>query len=153
MRILTMLGAVQTLALLVLIYLVAGREAGEGRSAPVAPRPSSAAGSQASLSSDVDAEQLRRIIREELAATGAQPAHAGPGGAGLPPVPVDPARAQLQRDRVARQLDDYRRIGQITPVQMRALQEDIARLDPAARTAALRQLTRALNTGQIDGRF
>jgi hypothetical protein len=50
-------------------------------------------------------------------------------------------------------VDDYIQTGVISESEMARLQSDIARLDPAARRAAMQKLVRALNSGALDGRL
>jgi hypothetical protein len=99
-----------------------------------------------------DEEQLRLVIREELAAAagslgsepGSRPADAGPG-----PTATSDARASVAL--VDRQVDDYIRAGAISQVEMAALQGEIAKLDPAAQRAAIAKLVRAINSGALAG--
>jgi len=127
------------------------------RAAPV-PAARTASESGACL----DEAELRRVIREEMAAAGmgrasasaepapaaAQPAAAQ--AAASPPVPVS---SPEQVDFVNRRMDDYIRAGVISQSEMTRLQIDIARLDPVARRAAMQKLVRAMNSGALDGRL
>ncbi len=99
-------------------------------------------------------DRLRQIIREELAALPA-------GGIGA----VKQAEAeavlstaaiaerQYQRDQVAQQLNYHTSVGSISDLDMQKLQGEIAKLDAAARREMLRELTRALNSGELEGRL
>jgi hypothetical protein len=116
---------------------------GEARVADAGPAPTSPAATEALRC--LDEVELRRVIREELAAAaaGKVPAH------GLPA----PASSADQVEFVNRQVDEYIRAGVISESEMARLQSDIARLDPAARRAALQKLVRAMNSGALDGRL
>ena len=97
---------------------------------------------------------MRRVIREEILAASAAivPAQSGlaRNPAETPPTPVaSPAQVAL----VNRRVDDYIQTGVISESEMVRLQSDIARLDPAARRAAMQKLVRAMNTGALDGRL
>jgi len=97
---------------------------------------------------------MRRVIREEIVAASAAkvPTQSGLAQipAEIPPVPVaSPAQVAL----VNRRVDDYIQTGVISQSEMVRLQSDIARLDPAARRAAMQKLVRAMNTGALDGRL
>jgi hypothetical protein len=99
-----------------------------------------------------DEAQLRRLIREELAAAAgnpgslpvSRPADADSG-------PHAPSDAQARAELVNRRVDDYIRAGAISQVEMAALQGEIARLDPAAQRAAIGKLVRAINAGALAG--
>jgi hypothetical protein len=49
------------------------------------------------------------------------------------------------------QLAYFRGLDRVTPEEMTHLQMEIARLHPTDRTAMLRELTRAINSGEIKG--
>lgn len=95
----------------------------------------------------IDEERLRLIIREELALHSAT--SASPSAAARPA--RDPHLDRLHRNYVDRQLDEYRRMGVISPAQMVDLQREIAQLDPQGRKLAMAKLVRALNSGEIAG--
>jgi hypothetical protein len=102
----------------------------------------------------LDEAQIRRVLREELAAsTAAIVAASGapaPGRADLPPAPAaSPAEVAL----VNSQLDRYIQAGVISNSEMARLQSEIGKLDPAARRAAMQKLVRAMNSGALDGRL
>jgi hypothetical protein len=100
----------------------------------------------------LDEAELRRVIREELVAAAAAsvPAQGSPASAAGSPAPTASAD---QVEFVNQQVDEYIRAGLISDSEMARLQSDIAKLDPAARRAALQKLVRALNTGALDGRL
>ena len=102
----------------------------------------------------MDDDQLRQIIREEL---GAQlDGRSGPDeetDAFMASNTSDPSAYQYQREQVAQQLEYHTSVGSISDTDMQKLQGDIAKLDAAGRTEMLRRLTRALNTGGLDGRL
>lgn len=99
-------------------------------------------------------DQLRQIIREEL--TAQLEGRSGPV-TNLQdlasPVDGNPEEAASRREAVAQQLEYYASIGSISDIEMEKLQMDIARLDPASRTEMLRELTRALNSGRLEGQL
>ena len=101
-----------------------------------------------------DEDRLRQIIREELAALPA----GGIGAVKQAEAEVvlsstDNAENQYQREQVAQQLNYYTSVGRISDADMQKLQGEIAKLDEASRTEMLRMLTRALNSGQLEGRL
>jgi hypothetical protein len=100
----------------------------------------------------LDVAELRRIIREELAAQPTATTVArSPDSPGLDPAPPGEPRATRQLELVNRQVDDYIRAGAISEVQMADLQDEIARLDPAARREVLGKIARAMNSGALAG--
>jgi len=118
-------------------------------SAPATTRPGATEASRC-----LDETEMRRVIREELAAAAAAnvDARGTPASvpADLPPAPVaSPAQVAL----VTRQLDGYLQAGVISDSEMARLQSEIGKLDPAARRAAMQRLVRALNSGALDGRL
>ena len=99
-------------------------------------------------------ERLRQIIREELqdqldGLSTAPPDEETVVAASS----VDETELQYQRDLVLQQLDYHASIGRISDVEMQKLLTDIARLDPATRKEAMSALSRAMNTGQLEGRL
>ena len=111
--------------------------------------PANAAVSTIGSSTSTNEQQLRAIIREELARLPSQP---GP----LPEAPArprDPVVDQQRRNAVAQQIETYQAAGAITDTQMQELQADIAQLDDASRKQMLSKLIRALNSGDIKGRL
>lgn len=152
LTILTILSVLQTACLLFLVYAMSfNRDGGEGRFA-TSSGVADAAQSAAVVSEGhqpLDEMKLRRIIRDELTAQ-------ANSAAGVPPSTIqmrNPAEDQLRKERLDRQLDDYKRLGVISPMQMQDLQEEMARLDKVSQKAVLRKLMRALNSGEIKGRF
>ena len=97
-------------------------------------------------------DELRRIIREELAAypagiTTARTANY-PGGdaarSGAPP-------GSREFERIDQQVDEYIRVGAISDGEMAALYEELGQLDPAARRQLLGKIVRAMNSGALNG--
>jgi len=126
--------------------------AAEARVSGAGPAPTSATTTEAR--SCLDEAEMRRVIREELAAATAasvtaqgSPAPASAVGSLAPPSSAD------QIEFANRQVDEYIRAGVISESEMARLQSDIATLDPAARRAALQKLVRAMNSGALDGRL
>ena len=102
----------------------------------------------------LDEMELRRIIREELAAH--PPAIATSQTAEESNVAADSPREPGNKQRleaVNRQLDDYIGAGAISESEMEALQSEIASLDKAGRHEMLGKLVRAMNSGSLQGRF
>ena len=100
----------------------------------------------------VSEDRWRQIVREELVAQLADlhaPERQAAASAVLPP--ADPMEMASRREFVAQQLQYFSSVGNITIAEMQQLQADIARLDPASRTEMLRELTRALNSGRLEG--
>ena len=110
---------------------------------PLASTPSSAAAS-------VDEERLRTVIREELARLQVE-------GAGAPPAvaskPRNPSVDRQRRDAIEQRIDAYSSVGSITDAEMTELQAEIAKLDESGRKQMMSKLIRALNSGDIKGRF
>ena len=101
-----------------------------------------------------DEYQLRKIVREELAA---QLGALSESGAQINPAvildPEDEAKYQNQRERVAQHLEYHTSVGSISNVDMQKLQADIAKLDEVGRKEMMRRLTRVLNSGRLKGRL
>jgi hypothetical protein len=102
----------------------------------------------------LDEIELRRIIREELAAH--PTAIAASQTAEKSGVAVEPLRepdSKRQLETVNRQLDNFIGAGAISESEMEALQGDIATLDSAGRKEILGKLVRAMNSGSLKGHF
>lgn len=97
-------------------------------------------------------DELRRIVREELAAfpaaTHAARTPDNPGsetrGPGAPP-------GSREFERIDQRVDEYIRAGAISDAEMAALHEELGRLDPAARRQLLGKIVRAMNSGALKG--
>ena len=98
--------------------------------------------------------RLRQIIREEL---GAELDRRAEPDKPTDPVKVagstDTAETVYQRELVAQQLENFLNVGSISDADMQKLQMDIAKLDDAGRTEMLRELSRAFNSGRLEGRL
>ena len=92
--------------------------------------------------------QLRELIRKEIAAANAPQSTAKQASP-----PRDMQAEQRQRDSVAQQIEMYRSIGAIDDGQMSELHELMATLDDESRRSMLSKLIRAMNAGEIKGRF
>lgn len=97
---------------------------------------------------------LRRIIREEIGSVDkVHRIESNPVGqvasVGSSSRPHDPARLVA----VNRQLDYFISIGQISPAEMSALQQEIAGLDEGGRRQILGKLTGAMNRGVLKGQL
>jgi len=99
-------------------------------------------------------DRLRQIIREELVAHfGVQPGQASQTDLSVAPSKADRADIEHQRELVTQQLEYYSSVGRISDSEMQKLQKDIAKLDATGRTEALRELSRAINSGRLEGRL
>jgi hypothetical protein len=100
----------------------------------------------------VNEAELRRIVREELAASPAAIATTPP-----PDNRADDTRhpgaqpAGRDFEQLDQQVDEYIRVGAISDAEMAALQEELVRLDPAARRQLLGKIVRAMNSGALKG--
>lgn len=92
------------------------------------------------------ADEIRQIIREEIASLPAARAVAGPAERPRPAKPAPYARAQVERE-----LDAFIARGVIGPADMAGLQVKIARLPESERSAMLSKLAKALSAGDVDG--
>jgi hypothetical protein len=153
-RLLWVLSLGQTLAIVFLatrLVTAAGEPPPVAASRARAPGPALAAGSAPADCRCPDAEQLRAIVVEELAAW--SDAESRPAREIEPPatapLPADPARfAQVQEE-----IERHIKVGVISDADMSRLQENIARLDPPARKRALGKLIKAMNAGLLEGRL
>jgi hypothetical protein len=98
--------------------------------------------------------ELRRIIREELAAHAAEIAASRSAEKSTVAVASvrEPGNKQ-QLDVINRQLNGYISAGVISESEMAALQGDLATLDNAGRKEILGKLVRAMNSGSLKGHF
>ena len=102
----------------------------------------------------VDYDQLRQIIREELRAQlDGRSGSDKKMDAVIASDSTDTAENQYQRELVAQQLLYHTSVGSISNVDMQKLQGEIAKLDAASQKEMLGKLTRALNSGELDGRL
>lgn len=101
-----------------------------------------------------DEDRLRQIIREELAAQPGLPIRSeAPGDSVIAAGPRNPDEIEQQRKQVFQQLEYFTSFGRISEMEMQKLQSDIAKLDAAGRSEAMKELTRALNSGRLEGRL
>lgn len=99
-------------------------------------------------------DRMRQIVREELAAQlGQQTGSVAAGDPLIATDPRDPADIERQREQVFQQLAYFTSVGRISDVEMQKLQMEIAKLDAAGRSEALRELSRAINSGRLEGRL
>ena len=121
---------------------------GEGLTGVAAPTRRSRA--NAPPREDLMRNMIQEVIREELRTLrSAESASSEAVSAS----PADEAEEALQRDLVAQQIEYFSSVGRISELEMHKLQIEISKLDDTQRTEALRQLTRALNSGNIEGRL
>ena len=124
----------------------------ETSAAPTGPRVADAGQAADALT----AEQVRKIVREELRAQiGALASSAGAVGmdSTAAPDPYDEIEYQQQYELVDQELDFFINQGTISDTDMAVLQMEIAKLDPEGREEMLRRIVRALNSGELDGRL
>ena len=101
-----------------------------------------------------DENRLRKIVREELAAQlGALSEVSTQEDSATVLEPEDEVKYQYQRELVAQQLNYHTSVGRISDMDMQMLQMEIAKLDEAGRREMLGRLTRAMNSGELDGRL
>jgi hypothetical protein len=162
-RVLTALSALQIAVLIVLIFRLVSLEdiieslevaALHTTETGATPQPSAANRSRtAPAATSVDEEQLRRIIREELATISMRNSAADPTiDAGSPEQRSDEdIDHEERRASVDSKIDHYIAQGAISESEMSDLQQEIAGLDEAGRRQALRKLVKALNSGQLEG--
>ena len=161
MKILTALVVVQLAVLLALFMrvILLENDIAAARNAPQStPSIESSAPSETDRTITVtglpNAERIREIIREELAlqlsdlSTAASDSEASA---------VDSVYAgaeyEYRRESVVQSIDYYVSAGRITEIEMADLQQQIASLGPEDRREMFRQLVRALNNGELDGRL
>ena len=99
-----------------------------------------------------DNQQLRLIIREELAAALGHIELAAQNATPDQEPPVyDEVEMQYRRELVLEELEALKGQAEVTSFEMERLMGDIARLNPEARTELTKMLNRALNRGEIKG--
>ena len=157
MKVLLVLGV---LLLSVIVALIVGnaatgngaRESGSpvGNSVAAAP-PLPVAGSRKEDTCP-DEEQLRRIIREELAAQlTTNSASGSPQGSEGPSGSSREGDSSRQLASVSQQLDQYILAGRVSESEMAALQIEMGKLDKSGQREMLKKLTRAINSGALAG--
>jgi len=164
MKLLVALAVIQTAALAFLGFQILGidERADEiaGTAAAMRAEPAQSAG-LAAVSRPADpfgargatADEIRQIVREEIAALrDANPAAAYAATDDPPDVVVE-ADAQRLRESVRQDLDAYMRRGKIGEAEMADLQMKIAGLPAEQRREMLRELTKAMNSGGLDARL
>lgn len=99
-------------------------------------------------------DRLRQIIREEL---GAELDRRSDPDKQMDPViassSTDKTETDFQRELVTQQLEYYSSVGSISDSEMQKLQMEIAKLDDTGRTEMLRELSRAINSGRLEGQL
>ena len=106
----------------------------------------------AATHSRTDAEELRRIVREELwAARSKRDLLAQITAAETPAPVVDEAEMQYRREIALEELDYLRTQEEFTTGDMNHLMGAIARLDPERRRELFGLLNQAINRGEIKG--
>jgi len=160
-KLFVLLGAVQTALLLAALVKVIGLE---GTIAEEIAKPATATketmatvdvlGQPTAMTQPISENRLRQIVREELRSQ-SKVNRASQEGSSIDEEPVAVSAAEFQRryESAVQDLDYYLEQGEISDVDMAKLQMDIAMLDPEARTQMLSRLTRAINSGELRGRF
>ena len=139
LRVMALNGKVDTISETSLDVLAATAQVAQTSAAPLAPITYA--------SGDLSADEVRQIMREEIAALPAAPASI----AGAPQKPRPAQAAPHARAQVERELDAFIARGAIGPADMANLQVKIARLSENDRSAMLSKLAKALSAGDIDG--
>lgn len=117
-------------------------------------KPAAMSDMPAGTATVIDEDRLRRIIREELVVQlGNQPSSPPTAAHSAAVTSADPVEMEARRKQLSQQLEYYVSVGSISDAEMQRLQIDIARLDAAGRTEMLRELTRALNSGRLEGQL
>ena len=98
--------------------------------------------------------QLRQIIREELGEhRDGQRQTGSREGTAVADSSMDVAETRRRYEQVEQQLNYFSSVGSISEVEMQKLQGEIATLDKESRREMLGRLTRALNSGELEGRL
>lgn len=124
----------------------------EQRPAALPSQPAPVTAETGQEPSGLDETTLRRIVRSELLqfrnvdAMASEPAEAQEPD-------IDPAENAYRLASIEEELSYHIKQGEISELDMRNLQAEIARLDPDSRTIMLRELVRALNSGDLKGRL
>ena len=159
MKILTALIVLQTIAVIALLFKFASFETEISSTAPGSAPTRKAVAEAVVVKTPAygDEEQLRRIIREELASI----LQSSPESRPLPEPEIasetqeskrqDEIDHQYQRELVQSQLESYASQGSISEVEMADLQMEIAKLDKSGRKMMLREVTKKLNSGELKG--
>lgn len=130
-------------ALVIVWLLTSDRTAIEPDSEPTSVPSPLSTGSPATGTAGVSVEDIRRIIREELARGGYERSTAARDPAYESP--ADPAL----RDNIVRTIDAGVASGYITLAEIDSLQSQLMGLPAAERNALLSRLAQAINTGQL----
>jgi hypothetical protein len=97
----------------------------------------------------LDPEQLRTILRTELAQQLQAVDRAGSRKPSEPEVSRDQVADRTRRENVMQEIENYRGVGVITDEQLTRLQMQIAQLDPESRHQAAMRLIQAINRDEI----
>jgi len=127
------------------------REAADSSSS-ISPQPAEEAAGIPRGDVALDEKQLRRIIRSELMAYTSSLAEAPIQSPAQEPE-IDPVENAARLEVVKQELSYYIEMGEISGIEMQKLQMEISRLDPENRTMMLRELTRVIGSGELDGQL
>lgn len=170
MKILTVLGVLQIAAIAALFFkfnaLESSMDSLSMATVPVANRePQTPAPSRAVPPSDsgltpANIEQLRRVVREELASTLQSvvfPEQSAQHTSTAPGQQASNQRTDSEydygREIVQNEIDYFVSRGRISEAEMTGLQMQIGKLDQAGRKEMLRELVKVLNSGDLEGRL
>ena len=156
MKLLTIICAIQLAAIILLFTKLVGIERTlETSAADRAPAPSietfPAGGVSTPAELQPNEDVLRQIIRQELALYADADSQSSPTARDN--VALDPVELHAQRESITERIEYFASVGSISNSDMQKLQTDIAKLDAAGRTEMLRELTRALNSGRLNGQL
>ncbi len=96
----------------------------------------------------LSAEEVRAIVREELARAGQAAERQQPADYSLPEV-----ESQARLEAFYLEVEAYVGRGMISDQEMSDLQSQMAGLNPPEQKLALRRLTQAINSGGVDARL
>lgn len=160
MRTLIALSIVQTVLLGIIGIRVIALEARtqELARAPVEPqqRIAEAAPGPSAYGPTLTASDIRQILREELAASGAAKAANttyAPTGAAAAASALSPSEASQMKSTAQQRLDYFVAQGEIGEAEMAELQDRIGALPAAERREMLSKLTKALSSGKLKGQL
>lgn len=162
MKALSILSVVQTIVILFLLVKLIDIDNRIRSTAPAGQNTSviEMAGMPAILTNSdgtnhyLTAEQLRDILGEELQIyLGTKTSADKENNLKDASNPIHNADNQYELELVAQKIEYFSSIGTISDLDMRELQMDIAKLNKEGQKRMLKQLTKAMNTGQIKGHF
>ena len=101
-----------------------------------------------------DEKLLRKVVREELSAQLERYAtQQGAASETDAPDPATEAERRYQRELVEQELEHYISQGTISELEIQHLEAEIAKLDKDGQREMLSRLSRAMNSGELEGRL